>query len=265
MPVSRADRWQAPDTRILRGFGDAGVIEAVESASTGTYRAVYKCDFRRKCSCFTSSRRNRSPGSLRQRRRWTSSRRAAGWQKDSSGVRAHEDKQQAQSMPVMTRAPETSMPTLASTIPRACTSRRNSSQDRRDPPGAGIHPDQGRGNAWCAAAQTVEDPAWTVSGGFRAKTHGLSREAWARRRHRRSSASVDRRVVRHGVVTGAPNTAAVAMISADFRRGQRATIPCSKWPERLPAVKVCCSRFISSPRGQKRGARPGDLGAPAHP
>ena len=30
-----------PDTRILRGFEDASVMEAVESASAGTYRAVY--------------------------------------------------------------------------------------------------------------------------------------------------------------------------------------------------------------------------------
>jgi phage-related protein len=34
-----------PDTRILRGFGDASVIEAVESASAGTYRAVYTVRF----------------------------------------------------------------------------------------------------------------------------------------------------------------------------------------------------------------------------
>ena len=30
-----------PDTRILRGFGDASVVEVVKSASAGTYRAVY--------------------------------------------------------------------------------------------------------------------------------------------------------------------------------------------------------------------------------
>ncbi len=34
-----------PDTRILRGFGDASVIEAVESATAGTYRAVYTVRF----------------------------------------------------------------------------------------------------------------------------------------------------------------------------------------------------------------------------
>ena len=34
-----------PDTRILRGFGDASVIEVIESASAGTYRAVYTVRF----------------------------------------------------------------------------------------------------------------------------------------------------------------------------------------------------------------------------
>jgi phage-related protein len=34
-----------PDTRILRGFGDAGVVEVVVSASAGTYRAVYTVRF----------------------------------------------------------------------------------------------------------------------------------------------------------------------------------------------------------------------------
>jgi phage-related protein len=34
-----------PDTRILRGFGDASVIEAVESATACTYRAVYTVRF----------------------------------------------------------------------------------------------------------------------------------------------------------------------------------------------------------------------------
>jgi phage-related protein len=33
------------DTRILRGFGDASVIEVIESASAGTYRAVYTVRF----------------------------------------------------------------------------------------------------------------------------------------------------------------------------------------------------------------------------
>jgi len=37
-----------PDTRVLRGFGDAGVIEAVVSASAGTYRAVYTVRFSEK-------------------------------------------------------------------------------------------------------------------------------------------------------------------------------------------------------------------------
>jgi phage-related protein len=30
-----------PETRILRGFGDASVIEVIVSASAGTFRAVY--------------------------------------------------------------------------------------------------------------------------------------------------------------------------------------------------------------------------------
>jgi len=34
-----------PDTRILRGFGDASVMEVVESATAGTYRAVYTVRF----------------------------------------------------------------------------------------------------------------------------------------------------------------------------------------------------------------------------
>lgn len=34
-----------PDTKILRGFGDAGVIEVIESSSAGTYRAVYTVRF----------------------------------------------------------------------------------------------------------------------------------------------------------------------------------------------------------------------------
>ena len=34
-----------PDTKILRGFADASVIEVIESASTGTYRAVYTVRF----------------------------------------------------------------------------------------------------------------------------------------------------------------------------------------------------------------------------
>ena len=33
------------DSRILRGFGDASVMEAVQSASAGTYRAVYTVRF----------------------------------------------------------------------------------------------------------------------------------------------------------------------------------------------------------------------------
>ena len=33
------------DSRTLRGFGDASVIEAVQSASAGTYRAVYTVRF----------------------------------------------------------------------------------------------------------------------------------------------------------------------------------------------------------------------------
>jgi phage-related protein len=37
-----------PDTRVLRGFGDASVIEAVVSASAGTYRAVYTVRFSEK-------------------------------------------------------------------------------------------------------------------------------------------------------------------------------------------------------------------------
>ena len=38
-----------PDTRVLRGFGDAGVLEVVVSASAGTYRAVYTVRFSEKC------------------------------------------------------------------------------------------------------------------------------------------------------------------------------------------------------------------------
>jgi phage-related protein len=34
-----------PDSRILRGFGDASVMEVVESATAGTYRAVYTVRF----------------------------------------------------------------------------------------------------------------------------------------------------------------------------------------------------------------------------
>jgi phage-related protein len=34
-----------PDTKVLRGFGDAGVLEVVVSASAGTYRAVYTVRF----------------------------------------------------------------------------------------------------------------------------------------------------------------------------------------------------------------------------
>jgi len=37
-----------PDTRILRGFGGASVIEVVVSASAGTYRAVYTVRFSEK-------------------------------------------------------------------------------------------------------------------------------------------------------------------------------------------------------------------------
>ncbi len=37
-----------PDTRILRGFGGASVIEVVVSASTDTYRAVYTVRFSEK-------------------------------------------------------------------------------------------------------------------------------------------------------------------------------------------------------------------------
>jgi phage-related protein len=33
------------DSRVLRGFGDAGVMEVVQSASAGTYRAVYTVRF----------------------------------------------------------------------------------------------------------------------------------------------------------------------------------------------------------------------------
>ncbi len=34
-----------PDSKILRGFGDASVMEVVESATAGTYRAVYTVRF----------------------------------------------------------------------------------------------------------------------------------------------------------------------------------------------------------------------------
>ena len=34
-----------PDAKVLRGFGDAGVIEVFKSTGTGTYRAVYTVRF----------------------------------------------------------------------------------------------------------------------------------------------------------------------------------------------------------------------------
>jgi phage-related protein len=34
-----------PDAKVLRGFGDAGVIKVFKSAGTGTYRAVYTVRF----------------------------------------------------------------------------------------------------------------------------------------------------------------------------------------------------------------------------
>jgi phage-related protein len=37
-----------PDTKVLRGFGDASVLEVVVSASASTYRAVYTVRFSEK-------------------------------------------------------------------------------------------------------------------------------------------------------------------------------------------------------------------------
>ncbi len=42
--LAQTGGWHT-DSRVLRGFGDAGVLEVVRSASAGTYRAVYTVRF----------------------------------------------------------------------------------------------------------------------------------------------------------------------------------------------------------------------------
>ncbi len=58
--------------KVLKGFGGAGVLEVVEDAAGGTYRAVYTVKFEEAVLSCTASRRRANAGSPRRKRIWTS-------------------------------------------------------------------------------------------------------------------------------------------------------------------------------------------------
>jgi phage-related protein len=56
------------NSKVLRGFGDASVVEIVESGAGGTYRAAYTVRF--ECLCCMYFRRNPSQVSPRPNLTW---------------------------------------------------------------------------------------------------------------------------------------------------------------------------------------------------
>jgi len=57
------------DAKVLKGFGDAAVLEVIARHHGDTFRAVYTVHLVRWSMCCTSSRRSRSAASLRRRRK----------------------------------------------------------------------------------------------------------------------------------------------------------------------------------------------------
>jgi phage-related protein len=59
------------DAKVLKGFGDAGVLEVVARHDGDTFRAVYTVRLLKRSTCCTSFRRSRSAASPHRRRIWT--------------------------------------------------------------------------------------------------------------------------------------------------------------------------------------------------
>jgi phage-related protein len=58
------------DAKVLKGFGDAGVIEVIARHDGDTFR-ITQCASPRRSTCCTSFRRSRSAASPHRRRIWT--------------------------------------------------------------------------------------------------------------------------------------------------------------------------------------------------
>lgn len=58
------------DTKVLKGFGGAGVLEVVKDFRADTFRAVYTLNSPAQFMCCTRFRRNRRPGARRRSGRW---------------------------------------------------------------------------------------------------------------------------------------------------------------------------------------------------
>jgi phage-related protein len=58
------------DTKTLRGFGGAGVVEVITDFRGDAFRAVYTLRYAGGSMCCTSFRRNRRPGARRHAGKW---------------------------------------------------------------------------------------------------------------------------------------------------------------------------------------------------
>ena len=70
---------QHPASKVLKGFGGAGVLEVVENDVGGTYRPFIRSGSRKRCSCSIASRRRAKAALPRRRRTWTLFGRGSRW------------------------------------------------------------------------------------------------------------------------------------------------------------------------------------------